>query len=204
MTLLQLTNVTCEGIANLSFALDKGEIAVARPAGREGESTLLELMLGEKMPEEGSIFLRGRPLADAAPGYIGWVPANGGLISNLKIWENITLPLWYHGKYQPRRAEETVRRWLDILKLDKDDWGDFMASQPALLEMWERKLAGLLRGLVQSPALLVVDGAVFGGIAHEVLQHWMKALELFALEAEERAVLVITDQAALLPWRKIE
>ena len=161
-------------------------------------------MLGENIPEKGTIFLRGRPLADAVPGCIGWVPANGGLISNLKTWENITLPLWYHGKYMPRQAEENVRRWLGILKLDEGEWSDFMASQPALLETWERKLAGLLRGLAQAPVLLVVDGALFDGVAEAVLQYWVQTLETFVREVEERAVLVITDQTALLPWRKIE
>lgn len=204
MALLQLSNVACEGIANLSFALDKGEIAVVRAASKEDKSTLLELMLGEKIPEEGSIFLRGKLLVDAVPGCIGWVPANGGLISNLKTWENITLPLWYHGKYMPRQAEETVQRWLGALKLDEGEWSDFMACQPALLETRERKLAGLLRGVVQSPVLLVVDAALFDGIAQETVQHWMKALEIFAQEVEERAVLVISDQAVLLPWREIE
>lgn len=186
------------------FSLEKGEIAVVETTSREAKLALMGLMLGEKIPEKGSILLQGKPLESAAPGCIGWAPENGGLINNLKVWENITLPLWYHGSYLPHQAEEIVRHWLGVLGVDANEWSDFMACQPALLEAWERKLAGLLRGLVQAPVLLVVDAALFERVAQAAAQHWMKALELFVQEAGERAVLVITDQATLLPWRKIE
>ena len=38
---------------------------------------------------------------------IGFVPANGGLLSNLNAWENISLPIAYHapqslGERSPR------------------------------------------------------------------------------------------------------
>ncbi len=188
----------------MSLDLEKGEIAVVETADKEAKLTLMDLVLGEKIPEKGAILLQGRPLENSAPGCIGWVPENGGLINNLKVWENITLPLWYHGSYLPHQDEETVRRWLDVLGLDAGEWSDFMACQPAMLEPVERKLAGLLRGLVQAPVLLVVDAALFEGVTQAAAQHWMKALELFVQEAGERAVLVITNKAALLPWRKIE
>lgn len=204
MALLQLSTVTCEEINSLSFDLEKGQIAVVETAGREIKLMLIDLVLGEKMPENGSIFLQGKPLEDAVPGSIGWVSENGGLINNLKVWENITLPLWYHSKYMPRQAEETVQYWLNALGLDSGMWNDFMSSQPALLKVWERKLAGLLRGLVLNPALLVVDAALFERTARVIVQHWIKALEIFVQQPEEHAVLVIADQATLLPWRKIE
>ena len=188
----------------MSFGLERGEIAVVEATGREAKLALMDLVLGERMPEKGAILLQDKQLENTAPGCIGWVPENGGLINNLKVWENITLPLWYHGSYLPRQAEETAQRWLGTLGLDAGEWSDFMACQPAMLEMGERKLAGLLRGLVQAPVLLVVDAALFEGITEAAAQHWMKALELFVQEAGERAVLVISDHAALLPWRKIE
>ncbi len=198
---LQFSVVTCEKIASLSFALAAGEIAVLQMASEEDKTTLMELVVGEKVPAEGSILFCGKPLEAAAPGTIGWVSASGGLIGNLKIWENVTLPLWYHGQRMPVATEETVQHWLAALGSDTREWTDFMASMPTRLESWERKLAGLLRGLVQAPSLLVIDAALFNDVEQAIARDWVTALETFVREAEERAVLVVSNGTTLLPWR---
>ncbi len=204
MVSLQFSAVTCEKIASLSFALAAGEIAVLEMASKESKTTLMELVVGEKVPAEGSILFCGKPLQAAAPGTIGWVPASGGLIGNLKIWENVTLPLWYHGKRMPVATEETVQRWLAVLGLDTREWTDFMASPPTRLESTERKLAGLLRGLVQAPPLLVIDAALFDDLDQASGRLWMAALETFVREVEGHTVLVVSNGTTLLPWRIIE
>jgi len=202
--LLQFTGVTCKQITCLSFALAAGEIAVLKTASTGVKTVAMELALGEQVPTEGSVLLLGKPLEAATPGAIGWVAANGGLIGNLKTWENITLPLWYHGKRVPVATEEAVKRWLTTLEPDMHEWSDFMASPSAGLNFRERKLAGLLRGLVQAPQLLVVDAALFDDVEQVSCSSWVTALEIFVREAEDRAVLVVSDGATLLPWRIIE
>ena len=89
------------------------------------------------------------------PGSIGWVPENGGLISNLKTWENVTLPLWYHGKRRVAETEEKTARWLAALGVEEQAMAAFMASPPGRLSTLERKRAGLLRGLLLAPRALV-------------------------------------------------
>jgi ABC-type ATPase involved in cell division len=77
-----------------------------------------------------------------------------------------------------------------------------MAAPPFALEPWQRKLAGLLRALVQMPRVLVVDAVVFEDVNARMAQSWISALEAYA--AQGRAVLVLTDKATVLPWQKIE
>jgi phospholipid/cholesterol/gamma-HCH transport system ATP-binding protein len=130
------------------------------------------------------------------------VAANGGLISNLKIWENISLPLWYHSKRDIQETEKNVEYWLTILAIDPADCADFMGSPPHSVEPWQRKLAGLLRALVQMPRVLVVDAGLFEDVKTRIAQVWITALENYA--SQDRAVLVLADKATVLPWQKIE
>ncbi|MGE5027188.1 MAG: ATP-binding cassette domain-containing protein [Betaproteobacteria bacterium] len=200
---LQFSSVTCEEAAGLSFTLAAGEVRVLQVATEAGKTAAADMALGERMADAGSVTFRGRPMDQAEPGQIGWVPAHGGLISNLKIWENVTLPLWYHGERLPVAVEASIARWLDALGLDREAWPDFMASPPARLKSSERKLAGLLRGLVQAPLLLVVDADLFDGVDQAASRSWAAALEAFVREGGGRAVLAVAHGAAPLPWEII-
>ncbi len=142
------------------------------------------------------------PVQEARLGRVGWVAGNGGLISNLKVWENVTLPLWFHAPYETVETEQRLRFWLTSLGQKPASFAELMAAPPANLALWQKKLVGLLRALVQMPRVLIIDAEVFEAVSAELAQHWIKSLDTFAQQA--RVVLVLTDKATLLPWRKIE
>jgi ABC-type multidrug transport system ATPase subunit len=202
--LLQFNKVEIDKAGTLSFSMEAGETRVLIAHSQEAKAALMDVALGELLPASGEVLLHGQPLDESSPGSIGWVPAGGGLISNLKAWENITLPLWYHQGRQLHATEEVVARWLAELGLGQQEWGKFMASPVARLKLWERKLAGLLRGLVLSPAVLVVDGGLFDGVDETTAQTWIDVLEKFARATDGRAVLAVVNSATLLSWKKIE
>lgn len=212
-----------------SFTLDAGEIRLLQLSSKAEKDMLIDYAVGETHCSQGSIEIsqgerRGnsnapipvhgerrrrngtvpviwQPIGQSRAGRVGWV-GNGGLVSNLKVWENVTLPLWYHTHRDAAETERSVEYWLEMLGLTADDWADFMAAAPSRLEPWQRKLAGLLRGLVQMPRVLVVDAMVFEDVKARLVTRWITALETFA--AQERAVLVLTDKATMLPLQKIE
>lgn len=142
-----------------------------------------------------------QPVHRSRPGRVAWVAADGGLISNLRIWENVTLPLWYHARRDVMETEQGVERWLATLGMEQDEFGEFMAAQPDSIESWQRKLAGLLRALLQMSPVLVVDGALFNDVRARLAGCWISALESYA--AEGWAVLVMTDKETTLPWKQI-
>lgn len=201
---LQFNQVEIDKAGTLSFSIEAGATRLLQVNSPEAKAAVIEAALGESIPENGEVLLLGQPLQAARPGSIGWVPAGGGLISNLKTWENITLPLWYHQRRQTVNTEESVARWLAELGMEQQEWEKFMASPAARLRPWERKLAGLLRGLVLAPALLLVDAALFDEVDSSRTQAWLSALEKFAREADGRAVLAVASSATLLPWKIIE
>lgn len=203
--LLKFEQVVVEPLGRISAGLAAGEMRVLQAPTAEAKIQLIELIVGEQAPAQGSVLLQGVPVAAVKPGSIGWVPANGGLISNLKAWENITLPLWYHGKRrQVSETEAAVAAWLGELGMAQAEWEHFMASPAARLSPLERKLAGLLRGLLLEPTLLVVDASLFDEVGGERVQAWIAVLEKFVRAAEPRAVLAVAHASTPLPWTRLE
>ncbi len=230
--LFRFIEVRCEHSDHpYSFTLDAGETSLLQLTDKTEKEAMIDLAIGATPCGEGSIeIVQGdrrhskdaavagkfaerrrhnepvptiwQPLYESRAGRVGWVAANGGLISNLKVWENVTLPLWYHAQRDPFETERSVMYWLEVLGLQADEFAAFMAAPPYSLDSRQRKLAGLLRALVQMPRVLVVDAVLFEDIKTPVAQGWMAALEAYA--AQGRAVLVMADKAMTLPWRKIE
>jgi ABC-type multidrug transport system ATPase subunit len=213
-----------------SFTLHSGQTRLLQLSSKAEKDAIIDFAVGETLCDEGSIEMslgdrrqtrvehndiqqdrrqRNQPapelwglLQESRLGRLGWVAANGGLISNLKVWENVTLPLWYHSKRDPSETEKSVEHWLTMLGLEPSTFATFMAAAPFGIEPWQRKLAGLLRGLVQMPRVLVVDAGVFEDINAVLAKNWISTLDVFA--SHGRAVLVLADKATVLPWEKIE
>lgn len=202
--LLQFKNVSLDKVSNLSFSVLCGEARVLHVDAHDAKTAVIEMALGELLPASGEILLFEQAREASKPGTIGWVPAEGGLISNLKSWENITLPSWYHNNRQKTSTEENVSHWLKELGIDQQDWERFMASPVARLSQWERKMAGLLRGLILAPRLLVIDAGLFDGVDADRVQVWISVLDKFLSESKDRAMLVITSASTPLPWKVIE
>ena len=183
-----------------------GEIACAAGSIEvvQGERRRLKaLVIGkfvERRHNNGPMPLIWQPVSAGQPGRVAWVAANGGLISNLRIWENVTLPLWYHARRDANETEQNVRHWLGMLGLEQGEFAGFMVAQPHGVESWQRKLAGLLRALLQSSPVLVVDAALFEDAGERFVNCWIKALESYVDEG--RAVLVIADKPTALAWEK--
>ncbi len=85
---------------------------------------------------------------------VGFVPANGGLMSSLNAWENISLPLAYHTPHKLAGALADVHALLEELGgVDPS----LLGKLPEHMTLYERRLAAYLRALLESPDLLVAE-----------------------------------------------
>lgn len=85
---------------------------------------------------------------------VGFVPADGGLISSLNAWENISLPIAYHA---PRRLPgllPEVRELIDELGGVDDN---LLGKLPEHMTLYERRLAAYVRAMLEKPELLVAE-----------------------------------------------
>ncbi len=116
----------------------------------------------------------------------------GGLLSNLRVWENITLVVCYHQQRPAPVFEAAVRQALQRLLVPEVQWPDFLGATVAQLTPVQRKQAGLLKILLHQPSLVVVEHDFFEDVSAGHVEHWLSLLC-----ADNRAVLVLS--AASLP-----
>lgn len=132
---------------------------------REAESSLLpRLMTGLSLPSHGSVLFGTQEVSKLEPDQlyelrqqIGIVPSNGGLVSNLKAWENITLPLIYHSGRVSAEEEETAHTYLARLGYS----GNVMAL-PAHLSLHEKRIIALVRAWLPRPRIIVYSNCFDG------------------------------------------
>lgn len=149
---------------NFSCDIEAGS-SVVIVTSREDESTALtRLVTGLSCPEHGSVLVNGQDLADLSQTdlytlrqQIGVVPSTGGLLSNLKFWENITLPLMYHSGVVTAEDEKNALDYLSRLGYA----GNIMAL-PAHLSHYERRVAALVRVFLQQPRIVVYSNCLEG------------------------------------------
>jgi ABC-type transporter Mla maintaining outer membrane lipid asymmetry ATPase subunit MlaF len=127
---------------------------------------LLAAML-ELRPRSGSrLYVFGtevgalpEPERRALLGRVGFVPADGGLISSLNAWENISLPVSYHSPARIAGAFAEAQALLGELG-GLDD--GMLAKLPEDMTPYEKRLAAFVRALLENPELLVVENLAAG------------------------------------------
>jgi phospholipid/cholesterol/gamma-HCH transport system ATP-binding protein len=144
---------------NVSFSLHAAQsLVLTGPAGN-GKSAAIAMVLGGMRPTGGLVAVYGRhphlldaDALDAMRARIGYVPQNGGLLSNLQLTDNITLPLRYHRGADDASVRSALSSVQALLGIE-----DLPAIQSALAPLRLRRLAALARALILQPSLLVVD-----------------------------------------------
>ena len=157
-SLLELRDLTIPGIVNnLNLSLSQGQVALCRTNGEQETKQFLRTVIGESAPASGSVTIDDQSLYQLDRDQlfkirrtIGTVTAQAGLISNLKVWENITLPLLYHHGAIPEEAAEKALQLLEKLGYKGNIW-----ALPGHLSYIERIMAAFVRAAVSSPRLIV-------------------------------------------------
>jgi ABC-type transporter Mla maintaining outer membrane lipid asymmetry ATPase subunit MlaF len=85
---------------------------------------------------------------------LAFLPAGGGLISNLNGWENISLPLAYHA---PRRMRGVAPRVYALLEPFVADVRALLARMPEEMTPYERLLAAYARMMLGEPRLVLAE-----------------------------------------------
>ncbi len=125
---------------------------------REAESSILtRLVTGLSSPSHGSVLFGNQDVSKLESDQlydlrqqIGIVPSNGGLVSNLKVWENITLPIIYHSGGVTAEEEQTALSYLTTLGYS----GNIMAL-PAHLSLHEKRNIALVRAFLSRPRIII-------------------------------------------------
>lgn len=106
---------------------------------------------------------------------IGYLPPAGGLLSALNGWENIALPLAFH---RPERARDIAARARPLIAGLGAEPRALFARLPEEMTLYEKKLAGFVRILLEAPALVLADD-LMGGLDNREREYASKFAAAF-------------------------
>jgi simple sugar transport system ATP-binding protein len=141
---------------DVSLGVRRGEIHCLLGENGAGKSTLCNLVFGIHRPDQGHMQLAGAPFAPASPAHalaagVAMVHQHFSLVGTLNTVENLMLGRsgkWLDPKAMTRRIDDLAQRYeleFDVAKPVED------------LSVGERQRIEILKCLVDSPTLLVLD-----------------------------------------------
>lgn len=136
-------------LADVSLELAERDFVALVGSSGVGKSTLLKILGGLLQPTAGTIYLNGRPLAEATSS-VGVVFQKDNLMPWRTVRENIHLPLEIEAT--AAQTDGRIEGLLDLVGLDQA--GDLYPSQ---LSGGMAQRVALARALVHEPQLLLLD-----------------------------------------------
>ncbi|HAK89036.1 MAG TPA: hypothetical protein DHV16_04455 [Nitrospiraceae bacterium] len=196
--MIRLENITTEDFNDLSFRIQEGSVHKIITNSDYENKRLLNVILGLERPEHGRVFLFDKEVYSLSEEELnrifvrtGTVLKDGGLISNLKVWENIVLPVWYHSGKKPTDVEEKAVQRLRDAGMDISHLEEMMGELPGPLPVHEKRLLGFVRSALMDPDLMIYD-SVFEGLSPEMSERFIKLTEKFHSEKTGRTSVYIT------------
>lgn len=198
---LAMAPLAFDGVTVPALSAPAGSVTVLVAPKGEVSARLLRLLLGLEAEAlaPGTLRLLGEdPTALDPRGLcrlrqrIGVVSAGGGLISNLKVVENLLLPLLYHRRLSRGAAEAEA-----LALLRQVGYREHPMRLPGLLSTFERKQVALARAMVMAPELMVYEGLSHGVTTLEC-DLLLAIAERFQRERRERVSLYLTHDRRLV------
>ncbi|HEV8483715.1 MAG TPA: ATP-binding cassette domain-containing protein [Blastocatellia bacterium] len=144
-------------VADLNFAVRRGETLVLLGRSGSGKTTTLKLVNRLLETTSGAVFVEGEPAAQWDPfrlrRHIGYVIQETGLFPHFTVERNIALVPRLEGWLEDR-TRERVREMLNLVGLSADA---FSARYPRELSGGQRQRVGVARALAADPPIILMD-----------------------------------------------
>jgi putative ABC transport system ATP-binding protein len=164
---------------NISLSIGKGEfLSIMGPSGC-GKSTLLNIMGLLDSPSAGEIKIDGhnldaytdKKLAQFRNTKLGFIFQSYHLINDLKVLDNVELPLLY------RASSSAERRKLAADALEKVGLSNRMKHFPSQLSGGQKQRVAIARAIVGNPEIILADeptGNLDSAMGNEIMEILIK------------------------------
>jgi NitT/TauT family transport system ATP-binding protein len=129
---------------------DSQFVSVVGPSGC-GKSTLLSLVAGLRQPSSGSVLCDGELITAPMPRKVGMIFQEANLLPWLSAIDNVAFPLKLRRVPKAERLEAAARM------LELTGLAGFEGRLPHQLSGGMKQRVAIARGLVQNPAVLLMD-----------------------------------------------
>jgi molybdate transport system ATP-binding protein len=139
---------------NVNFKISPGELVTLYGPSGAGKTTILRMICGLEVPDEGTIRVNGETWYDSTTRIsvkpqvrnVGIVFQDYALFPNMTVEENLQYALEKH------QSQEIVVELLELMELS-----NLSDKKPALLSGGQQQRVALARAIVRKPKLLLLD-----------------------------------------------
>jgi cell division transport system ATP-binding protein len=189
-----------EALSQVSFSMEKGEMAFLTGHSGAGKSTFLKLIALLEWPTSGQLMVNGLKLnhlkkrdVAAHRSHLGITFQSPHLLNDRTVFDNVALPLQIQGVSYPMIAKR-VHAALDMVGLLSKE-----KMLPLHLSGGEQQRVGIARSVVHKPALLLADEPT-GNLDPKLSSEIMSIFEQFNQVGV--SILIATHDLALIARMK--
>ena len=147
-------------ISDADIELYEGDFTVIMGASGSGKSTMMYALSGMDRATSGEVMYNGsnitamkeRELSQLRCTEFGFVFQQIHLVSNLSIYENITVPAYHAKKYSVSQVRECADKLLEKMNISH-----IKTHLPSQCSGGEQQRCAIARALINRPALLFAD-----------------------------------------------
>ncbi|RZI48284.1 ABC transporter ATP-binding protein [Lactococcus kimchii] len=178
----------------VSFEIEKGELAVILGSSGAGKSTVLNILGGMDKSDEGEVIIDGENISHFSSKElityrryaVGFVFQFYNLVNNLTAKENVEL------------ASEIVENALDATEvLENVGLAHRIHNFPSQLSGGEQQRVAIARALAKNPKILLCDEPT-GALDYQTGKQILKLLQEMA-QKQGTTVIIVTHNAAIAP-----
>ncbi|MGC8764466.1 MAG: ABC transporter ATP-binding protein [Brevinematia bacterium] len=185
-------------LRDISDFISTGELyCIFGPAGC-GKTTLLKAIVGLVFPQSGRVEVNGKNIFKFSQRQLldfhkncGFVFQNAALISNLSVYENLSLYYDYHTSLREREVKEIIQFYLDYFGFDND-----INLRPASLSSGEKMIVSIVRAISHEPDFLFLDNPFSSLDVHT--QRKLKKVMIEFKEKNKTVVFATSDSKTII------
>lgn len=198
---------------NLNLNVEQGKItAIMGPSGI-GKTTLLKLIGGQLVPEQGEIWFDGKNICQLSNAELykvrqemGMLFQSGALFTDMSTFDNVAFPIREHTQL----PEELIRTMV-LIKLEAVGLRGAAQLMPSELSGGMARRAALARAIALDPALMMFDEPFTGqdpismGVILSLIRRLNSALNLTSIVVSHdvQEVLSIADYAYIIADKRV-
>ncbi|MDH4199181.1 MAG: ATP-binding cassette domain-containing protein [Spirochaetia bacterium] len=162
---IELKNITLRlnghpVLMNISEVIPKGSFYYLMGTAGSGKSAFLKVINGLFMDIEGSVMVSGENIYKLSQKNMleyhkkcSFVFQNSALISNMTIFENLSLYYFYHTSLNKNEILDKINPYLDLFNID----AEILQQRPYYLSTGQRMIFNIIRALLEDPEILFWD-----------------------------------------------
>ncbi len=187
MPKIELRNISCKAVKDLSLSVDDGEIVALVGPNGSGKTTLLNVMAG-LTEYQGDVLFDGLSM-NGVPAHkrgVGYLFQDLALFPHMTVAGNISYGLKIH-KYEPHVVERRVNELLEALHIEK-----LKDRFPYNLSGGEKQRVAIARAIAPFQKILLLDEPT-ANLDAQAAKYFRSELAIFLRRLEVTTIFVIHD-----------